>query len=109
MTKELLALDTPPTAILVMNDIMAVGAMRAATEAGVKVPEELSLIGFNNREFSDYLNPRITTMNLPLQQMGYSSMEALAGMIKGERPGGNYSPLCTLIERDSVAPPRVLP
>lgn len=105
LTKELLTLAVPPTAILVMNDIMAVGAMRAATEAGVKVPEELSLVGFDNREFSDYLNPRITTMDLPLQQMGYSSMEVLASMIKGETTVKSYSPLCTLIERDSVMPP----
>ncbi|MDQ6420115.1 LacI family DNA-binding transcriptional regulator [Paenibacillus sp. LHD-117] len=105
LTQQLLALNEPPTAILVMNDIMAVGAMRAATEAGVRIPEELSLVGFDNREFSDYLNPRITTMDLPLQQMGYSSMEALSSLIKGEQPEGNYSPLCTLIERDSVASP----
>ncbi|MHA7967633.1 LacI family DNA-binding transcriptional regulator [Paenibacillus sp. CAU 1782] len=105
MTRELLELEVPPTAILVMNDIMAVGALRAAQQAGISIPGDLSLIGFDNREFSEYLTPRITTMDLPLRQMGYSSMETLTGMIKGEPPEGNFSPLCTLIERDSVSSP----
>ncbi|XID95562.1 LacI family DNA-binding transcriptional regulator [Paenibacillaceae bacterium WGS1546] len=103
MAKELLALDAPPTAILVMNDIMAVGATRAAFEMGVSIPDELSIVGFDNRELSEYVTPRLTTMNLPLHQMGYSSMEALTSLIRGERPQADISPLCTLIERDTVA------
>lgn len=107
LTRELLALPNPPTAILVMNDVMAVGTLRAARELGVPVPERLSVIGFDNREFSDYLTPRLTTMDLPLHAMGYASMEALARIIRGEPAADVAMPVCRLVERDSVARPAV--
>lgn len=103
LTNELLQLSQRPTAILIMNDIMAIGAMRALFDAGVAIPKDISIVGFDNREFSDYVNPRITTMDLPLHQMGYSAMEILTSIIKGEPAEFNRSPTCTLIERDSVA------
>lgn len=106
LTKELLALAHPPTAILIMNDVMAVGAMRAAIENGVEIPRDLSIIGFDNRDFSDYVTPRITTMDLPLHDMGYNSMKSLAQLMKGEDVTHDKSPICSLIERHSVAPPR---
>lgn len=100
--KELFSLQERPTAILVMNDLMAAGALRAAHELGIKIPEELSIIGFDNREFSEYLTPKITTMALPLHEMGYSSMEALMKEINGEEQSVNVSPACVLVERESV-------
>ncbi|URN92653.1 MAG: LacI family transcriptional regulator [Candidatus Pristimantibacillus lignocellulolyticus] len=103
MTKELLQLPQRPTAILIMNDIMVIGAMRALYEAGVAIPKDISIIGFDNREFSDYVSPRITTMDLPLHQMGYSAMEAIISIVKEEAVECESSPTCTLIERDSVA------
>ncbi len=106
LTKELLDLPAPPTALLVMNDVMAVGALRAAAAAGVSVPGDLSLVGFDNREFSDYLQPRITTMDLPLHDMGYSAMKALVRIVNGEEAVQEEVPLCRLLERESVAPPR---
>lgn len=106
LTKELLELPLPPTAILIMNDVMAVGALRAAAAAGFAVPQDLSIVGFDNREFSDYLQPRITTMDLPLHDMGYSAMKALVRIIGGEEAVQEEVPLCRLLTRDSVAPPR---
>lgn len=103
MTKELLELPQLPTAILIMNDLMAVGAMRAIHEAGLRIPEDISIVGFDNREFSDYVNPRITTMDLPLHQMGYTAMEALMSIIQKKPVECDLSPKCTLIERESVA------
>ncbi|RKP56188.1 LacI family transcriptional regulator [Cohnella endophytica] len=105
LTMELLELNEPPTAILAMNDVMAVGVLRAAAEVGVLIPRELSVIGFDNREFSEYLIPRISTMDLPLHEIGYQAMESLALLIKGEPIPNNPLPNCKLIERDSVAPP----
>ncbi|CAM4460489.1 LacI family transcriptional regulator [Paenibacillus endophyticus] len=106
LTKELLSLPEPPTAILSMNDVMAVGVLRAASEMSVSIPEQLSLIGFDNREFSEYLMPRITTMDLPLHEIGYQAMEALSRILQGEEAGISPKPMCRLIERDSVAPPK---
>ncbi|MNN59362.1 HTH-type transcriptional repressor CytR [compost metagenome] len=105
LTRELLELSNPPTAILVMNDVMAVGVLQAAKELGVEVPDNLSVIGFDNREFSDYLSPRITTMDLPLHQMGYKAMESLHDLIQGKLSERPEMPICKLIERDSVASP----
>ncbi|WEK53723.1 MAG: LacI family DNA-binding transcriptional regulator [Candidatus Cohnella colombiensis] len=102
LTQELLALRQRPTAILAMNDVMAVGVLRAATDLGVRMPEELSVMGFDNREFSDYLMPRITTMSLPLHEMGFQAMEALSRLMQGETTEVSQMPLCRLIERDSV-------
>ncbi|MFC5530542.1 LacI family DNA-binding transcriptional regulator [Cohnella yongneupensis] len=106
LTKELLALPEPPTAVLAMNDVMAVGVLRAASEAGVPIPQRLSVIGFDNREFSDYLTPRITTFDLPLHEMGYRAMDSLMRSIRGEEVEQKQSPACRLVERDSVAPPQ---
>lgn len=106
LTRELLDLADPPSAILVMNDVMAVGVLRAAEGLSVKIPADLSVIGFDNREFSDYLSPRITTMDLPLHEMGYSAMETLHNMMEGKSAGRAEMPMCQLIERDSVAAPR---
>lgn len=105
LTKELLNLPEPPTAILSMNDVMVVGVLEAATELGVNVPGELSVIGFDNREFSDYLTPRITTMELPLQEMGYLAMESLHLLMQGKPVDTSLMPQCRLIERDSVSSP----
>ncbi|MBB6633800.1 LacI family DNA-binding transcriptional regulator [Cohnella thailandensis] len=105
LAQELLSLPEPPTAILAMNDVMAAGVLRAASEAGVAVPGELSVIGFDNREFSGYLTPRMTTLELPLHEMGYRAMDSLMKAIRGEEVDRNQSPACKLILRDSVAPP----
>ncbi|AZN39359.1 LacI family DNA-binding transcriptional regulator [Paenibacillus albus] len=106
LTQELLALDERPTAIVAMNDVMAVGVLRAASEAGVTIPHDLSVVGFDNREFSSYLIPQITTMDLPLHEMGFQAMDSLMCIIRGETPDpANHLPACKLIERDSVAPP----
>ncbi|MBO9600569.1 MAG: LacI family DNA-binding transcriptional regulator [Cohnella sp.] len=104
LTKELLELPEPPTAVLAMNDVMAVGVLRAASEAGVPIPQRLSVIGFDNREFSEYLNPRITTFDLPLHEMGYRAMDSLMRVSRGEEVELKQSPACKLVERDSVAP-----
>ncbi|WP_139992971.1 LacI family DNA-binding transcriptional regulator [Paenibacillus paridis] len=106
LTKELLGLSVPPTAILAMNDVMAVGVMRAAFEMGFAIPEQLSVMGFDNREFTQYLIPRITTMDLPLHEIGYQAMEAISRILQGEDAQISEKPLCRLVERDSVAPPK---
>lgn len=103
---ELMKLADPPTAILIMNDLMAAGALKAAAAMGMSIPKDLSIIGFDNREFSNYLSPRITTMDLPLHDMGILSMKALTNLIRGEEQSLDMTPLCSLVERESVAEPR---
>lgn len=92
-----------PTAIFAMNDLMAAGAIEAAFNLGYSVPDDLSIIGFDNREFSRFYRPRITTMDLPLSEMGAKSAEILINTINGKKVSEkSYKIKCRLIKRDSV-------
>ncbi|QGQ94308.1 LacI family transcriptional regulator [Paenibacillus psychroresistens] len=104
LAKELLQVAKPATAILAMNDLMASGAIHACAELGLSVPRDVSIIGFDNREFSGHLTPALTTMDLPLHELGTQSMSTLLALInKDELPHNPIKPRCKLIERDSVA------
>ncbi len=75
LTHQLLALDEPPTAIFAASDSQALGVMQAARELGRRVPEDLSVIGFDDIEISEYLN--LTTLRQPLFESGYRGIEML--------------------------------
>lgn len=104
---ELLSLEQPPTAILAMNDLMAAGAMRACEERGLSIPEDISLMGFDNREFAEFIRPGLTTMALPLRELGEKAAETLIGIVNGELPPvrriQTEKPKCMLVERGSVS------
>lgn len=101
---DLLAAKVPFTALICFNDVTAIGAIRAFRSAGMRVPEDVSVIGFDDIESSAYLTPSLTTLRQPLEQMGELAAEHLIGMIDGGQP-----PLSevlvdpTLIERESTA------
>ena len=84
--KALLAQENEslPTAVLAMNDLMAVGAMDAIREAGLRVPEDISVIGFDNREISAHIFPKLTTAEIDLKAIGFTAaqmaVEKLAGI-----------------------------
>lgn len=105
MTKELLELKDRPTAILAMNDLMAGGAIEACKDLGLDVPKDISIIGFDNRECSQYYFPKLSTMSLPLRKMGQLSTEVIVDLINNKSPDlDKLKKLrCELIERDSVA------
>ncbi|MNK81057.1 HTH-type transcriptional repressor PurR [compost metagenome] len=109
LAKELFGLPQRPTAIMAMNDVMAAGVIQAATESDLCIPEDVSLVGFDNREFSAYLIPNLTTMDLPLHEMGMQAMEVLSDLIEGIEEGKQVEqPLCKMIERGSVASPNLM-
>jgi LacI family transcriptional regulator len=94
---------TPPAAIFAMNDLMAAGAIEAAFSFDYSIPDDFSIIGFDNREFSGFYRPRITTMSLPLNEMGRKSAEILTDVINGKKVSKkSYKIKCRLIKRDSV-------
>jgi LacI family transcriptional regulator len=104
--KELLSQKKKPTAIFAFNDLMAAGVMDAANEMGVNVPKELSVIGFDNRVFSAFCKPRLTTIDLPLREMGIKSTEILIDIINGKEVQEEQKDIklkCRLIERESVS------
>lgn len=101
--KELLNSNIKPTAIFAMNDLMAGGAIEAAYELGINVPEHLSIVGFDDRECSFYFTPKLTTMRLPLHEMGEVSAKMLIDIINNKQPQEKFVLLdCKLIERNSV-------
>ena len=83
--RELLALDDPPTAIFACNDNMAVGVLRAAAEAGLRVPDDLSVVGFDDSELARVTTPALTTVRQPLEEMGRMAVSLLTRLIDGQR------------------------
>lgn len=101
--KELLVEAERPTAIFVMNDIMAGGVIDAAKELDLGVPRDVSIIGFDNRECSFFYTPRLTTMALPLEEMGREAAKSLIQLISKKKIDKNILKLrCKLVERNSV-------
>ncbi len=105
-TGALLSLAIPPTAIFAMNDPMAAGCYAAAEARGLKIPAQLSVVGFDNREVSSCLYPGLTTVALPNKQIGFTAAERLLKRLEGraETPANIMLP-CGLIQRDSVSRP----
>ena len=104
-TKELLALEERPTAIFAMNDLMAAGCMHALAEAGLQIPKDMSLVGFDNREISRYLIPPLTTIALPTKEIGEKAAAIMLERLKNPKsnPESEILP-CTVIVRESAAP-----
>ena len=101
-TQSLLAQAEPPTALFAVTDAMAIGALRAARERGVRVPDKLAVIGMDDVEMSAYTDPPLTTVRVPKDAMGRLAAEWLIGLIEGEAGDPAASPLPTeLIVRGS--------
>jgi DNA-binding LacI/PurR family transcriptional regulator len=77
LTDRLLAEHPETTAIFAANDVMAFGAVRTALDRGLRIPEDLSLIGFDNIEFSSIIHPPLTTIHQPKYEMGQAAVEIL--------------------------------
>ncbi len=76
-TQKLLKRAKPPTAIFACNDLMAIGAMAAARDAGLNVPEDISVVGFDDIHLAGYLNPPLTTIAQPMAELGRGAVELL--------------------------------
>lgn len=92
------------TALFAASDEMAIGAMSAAHQLGVKVPEELSIIGYDNLKIAEMCYPALTTVSQPLKDMGQTAGEILVNLIKGEKKEAEsrYMPF-SIVERQSVS------
>ena len=106
-TYELLRLKRPPTAIFCANDLMAVGAMEALAELGIRVPDDISVMGYDDQEVARYTRPPLSTCVLPNYEMGRWAAETL---IDWAGTGRLPTPLqlkmdCPLVARRSVGPP----
>ncbi|MDY4578978.1 LacI family DNA-binding transcriptional regulator [Bariatricus sp. HCP28S3_E4] len=101
--KPVLQQEHIPTAFIAMNDEMAVAVRDEAKDMGLVVPDDISISGFDNSDIVHYGVPKITTVDRPLQQMGYRSMELLIDKIeKGEEGEVNIILPCKIIEGTSI-------
>ena len=99
---RLLSMPERPTAIFAMNDPMACAVIAAARHLKINVPEELSVIGFDDRSCSAYSFPSISTLHIPLYDIGELAAKSLLSMLSGEDVDPDQQLPCKLIERNSV-------
>lgn len=103
VTKELLESGVEFTAIYAISDLVAFGAYKAIFDAGKKIPEDYSVMGFDGLEITRYFNPSLTTMVQPCSQMVKHSIELLMEAINGNVDKKQIIFHAELLERDSVA------
>jgi LacI family transcriptional regulator len=85
VAKKLLALSDRPTAIFACNDLLAVGTLEAARETGLKVPGNLSIIGFDDTVWAQSSYPKLTTVAQPIEQMGKKVVDILVQQIEEQK------------------------
>jgi LacI family transcriptional regulator len=108
--RKFLSLPNPPTAIFASNDIMAMGAMDALRDQGRRIPEDVSVIGFDDIPMASLVHPAITTIHQPLGTMGRVAAQRLIEMLNNPDARIDRTELPTeLVIRDSCAPPKVPP
>lgn len=86
--QALLILPDRPTALFVCNDLMAMGAISAATAAGLKVPDDISIIGYDNVALAEFMSPPLTTINQPKEELGRLAVTQLMSRINGDAGSG---------------------
>lgn len=99
----LFALPDPPTAICCYNDMTALGAIRAIRARGLRVPEDVSVTGFDDLFFASYMQPSLTTVRQPMRRMGQMAMENLLKLMSGEHSVAQIRVDAELIVRESTA------
>ena len=107
LAKRLFSLRSHPTAVFSLNDYMAFGVLQAAKEASLSVPEDVSVIGFDNQPVSRYCTPALSTLAPPLRELGSGAAASLIDLLEGRavpRKGKAFA--CQYVERQSVAKAR---
>ena len=103
--ETLLALAEPPTAIFAANDDMAAGVLRVALQKGLRVPDDLSVAGFDDSALASHVFPSLTTIRQPLARMAERAVQAIIGAAEAPAPGtGTVIVPSTLVVRDSTGP-----
>lgn len=97
--------DDVPTAIFACNDLLATGAIQAVKELGKSVPDDVSIMGFDNTLIATIVEPPLTTIAQPIQNMGKEVLDLIVSMINGEKKEVmRLTLLPSLVERNSTAP-----
>jgi len=106
--RQLLQIEPPPTAVFAGNDLVAIGVLHALDEAGLRCPEDVSIVGVDDIPVGAYIQPTLTTVRQPLQEMARTGIGILLDLVRHQS-----QPLCqhvlepTLIPRHSTASPSI--
>jgi DNA-binding LacI/PurR family transcriptional regulator len=105
-TRGLLSREDRPTALIVWSPTAAVPALAAARESGLRLPHELSLVAYNDSPVARYLEPPLTTVHMPLEEMSTTAVDSLLRIIDGGHPRNRVTRTApVLVERGSTGPP----
>jgi LacI family transcriptional regulator len=108
--KKLLATGIPFTALFAFNDVSAIGAMRAFLDAGLRVPEDVSIVGFDDILSAAFQNPSLTTVRQPLRELGETAGRILLQRVEGKNSHPDFVTVePELVVRASTGPPRAVP
>jgi LacI family transcriptional regulator len=103
---SLLDMHNPPTAVFAFNDNIAIGTMRAARSRGLRIPEDISIVGFDDVEHATIVTPRLTTVRQPLAEMGRTAVSLLIRLLEHQSFETLNVQLATrLVVRESTAAP----
>jgi len=100
----LLDLGPHPTAIFAFSDFVAFGVMKAIRERGLRVPEDISVVGYDDNQFASCLETPLTTVRVPKEQLGMEAAQVLQRQIEGGQPLRQVELLVDLVERESTSP-----
>ena len=103
---DLLDNGAPPTAVFAGSDYIAIGVIEAARERGLQVPRDLSLVGFDDMPFAEFLAPGLTTIRQPTGDLGRAGLTTLLSLLADRQPPRLTRLPVTLVDRQSVAAPR---
>lgn len=104
-TRQVLSSPEPPTAIIFDNDVMAIAGMAVATEMGLAVPDDLSIIAWDDSMLCLLVHPALTALSRDVPGYGATAARTLLALINGEAPEGVQHPTAHLVTRGSTAPP----
>jgi len=107
--ESLLKLSERPTAVFVASDVVAFGALTALRDAGIRVPDEIAVIGFDDVPLADQVTPPLTSLHLPAREQGRVAAEILLKLMAGEKITNHLTLLDTrLVVRESTDKPKIL-
>ncbi len=102
--RRVIAARTDVTAMVCGNDYLAAGALAALDKAGIDVPGQMSVVSFNDNEFAPFLHPPLTTVHLPISEMGSAAARLLLTRLAGDAGPSSVNIPVELIERESAGP-----
>lgn len=107
-TQRLIDKDVPFDGLICMNDSAALGGMQVLKSKGLRIPQDVAVIGIDNLDFTPFLDPMLTTLEQPLYEMGYTACELLMDIIEEKAPNHGITKIldARLIERASTRPVR---